>query len=439
MLGPSNHAYRSKTSTTTALLELTEIIARGADENAITSTMSVDQTAAFDCVEHETLMEKLKFYHISTRTLQWIQSYLTYRSGYVVVGSADSMIRPIPHGVPQGSVLGPLLYLIYVNELPSITYDNDICENLCHMNRSKLWDASCQRCGTFTVYADDAEFTTTSKSRMSNQLRIENMYTTIVDFLNSNGLEVNAGKTTLTEYMTHQKHAKSRGIPPDLTVEELKGNRMVDTHITDSVYTRFLGANLRNNLSWDSHLLSGKHAILPAVRKQLGAISSLRHCLSKRAKLQLANSFVVSKMLYISCLWGNTNNTQLMRVQVCLNAAARFVLNARKVTRQEELMSGCNWLNVKEMAEFTSLVQLWKVLRWQIPEYMVESFTIQEDDTIWTEKPRLLLTAQAWRCRSANNWNNLPEFLRAEMRLKAFKLKLRRWIVERRNADVEPD
>ena len=236
--------------------------------------------------------------------------------------------------------------------------------------------------------------------------------------------------------MSHQKRAKLRGIPPDLTVEECQENRTVVSHITDSIYTRFLGANLRNNLSWDSHLLSGKRAILPAVRKQLGAIYSLRNCLSRKAKLQLANSFVVSKMLYICCLWGNTNNTQLQRVQVCLNAAARFVLNAGKLTRQEELMEGCNWLNVLEMAQFNSLVQLWKVLRWQIPEFMMERVLLLDDNTVWTENPRLLLTAQAWRVRTANYWNNLPEYLRTEMRLKTFKLQLRRWIVEGRN--VEP-
>ena len=321
LLGPNHHAYRHRTSTTTALLELSDIIATGADENATLGTMSVDQTVAFDCVEHSILLKKLHYYHLSNDAIEWITSYLSHRSGYVVVGSADSRIQPTPHGVPQGSVLGPLLYLFYINEFPTITY-NDNCQNRCHQDKSRLWDTDCEDCGTLTVYADDAEYVSKSKSRMKNQLRIERNYTAIVDFLNSNGLKVNVGKTTLTEYMTHQKRSKSRGIPPELTVTKLVKGRLVDTHILDSPYSRFLGMNLKNNMSWDAHLNTGKRAILPAIRKHLGALSSLRQCLSRKAKLQLANSFVVSKLLYGACLWGNTNLSALSKAQICINSAA---------------------------------------------------------------------------------------------------------------------
>ena len=443
LLGPNHHAYRHKTSTTTALLELCDRISTGADENSIIGSMSVDQTSAFDCVEHDVLIRKLDFYHLSPDTIAWISSYLKNRSGYVVVGSADSNIRSNPHGVPQGSVLGPLLYLIYINEFPMVTKD-DFCLNRLHSDTTMLWDTDCMDCGALTAFADDAQYLSKSRSRMRNQIRIEEVYVRMVDFLNSNGLEVNAGKTTLTEYMSHQKRSKLRGIPPELSVTELVRDKLEDSHITDSTYSRFLGLNLKNNLGWEAHLSTGKRAILPTIRKHLGAIHSLRGFLTKRAKLQLANSFIISRLLYGMSLWGNTNRTQLARVQVCLNATARFVLNAPRYMRQSELMSGCGWLTVSEMVDYVSLVSLWKVVRWQTPHYMVDKILVCDDDKLWTKYPRLILTAEAWRCRTTSTWNTLPDFIRAELSIRAFKLNLRRWLVERRttesiDADGEPD
>ena len=208
---------------------------------------------------------------------------------------------------------------------------------------------------------------------------------------------------------------------------------MVDTHITNSIYSRFLGANLKNNLNWDSHLNTGKCALLPAIRKHL------RSSLSQKTKLQLANSFVVSKLLYIICLWGNTNQSQLQKAQVCLNSAAQYVLDARKSTRQANLMEGCNWLQIAELAEYDYLIQLWKVLRWKVPSYMEDQFSLMEEDKIWTKKTRMMLTAEGWRCKTTANWNNLPDYLRAELSLRAFKINLRKLIIERRVTEVEPD
>ena len=111
----NHHAYRSKCSTATALLQLIDTIAIGADNNEISASMSIDLSAAFDCVDHTILQEKLRYYGLDEQTLKWISSYLSWRSSYVVVGSAESTIKTTFCGVPQGSVMGPLLYLIYVN------------------------------------------------------------------------------------------------------------------------------------------------------------------------------------------------------------------------------------------------------------------------------------------------------------------------------------
>ena len=104
--------------------------------------------------------------------------------------------------------------------------------------------------------------------------------------------------------------------------------------------------------------MTGKKAILPAVRRQLGALQSLRHVLSSKAKLQLVNSLILSRLIYVISLWGNMTSNKKMKVQVVLNRAAQFILDKPKKTRQTELMSQCNWLNVNELTRYHSLLQL---------------------------------------------------------------------------------
>ena len=181
-----------------------EIIAQGADENSIVATMNVDQTAAFDSVEHDILLQKLEFYNIGAETIDWIRSYLHCRSSFVAVGSARSHIFNNTHGVPQGSCLGPLLYLIYVNEFSMVAQEDDCIEEV-HNDRNTLFGKECGKCGKLKIFTDDAQYSHISKSRMRNQERIEESFDRIVNFLNSCGLEVNQAKTTLTEYMTRQK------------------------------------------------------------------------------------------------------------------------------------------------------------------------------------------------------------------------------------------
>ena len=437
-ISQDHHAYRKHTSTTTALLKMCEIIAQGAEENSITATMNIDQTAAFDSVEHDILLLKLKYYNIGDETIDWIRSYLHCRSSFVAIGSAQSHIYKNTYGVPQGSCLGPLLYLIYVNEFSTVVREDD-CTDAAHDDSTKLFGKECPQCGKLTIFADDAQYSNVSKNRRTNQERIEMNFIRIFNFLNSCGLEVNQSKTSLTEYMTRQKRVRMPGDPPQLTVVENIDGTFVEKCVTDKVYSRILGGNIRNDLTWTSHLSTGKRALLPAVRKQLGALHSLRQSLSMKAKLQLANSFILSRLNYIISLWGNTTTNQIRKAQVCLNASARFVLTARKSTRQSELMSRCNWLNVRELTEFHSLLQLWKLLRWNLPRSLTDTVELVEDDLVSTRRARIKLTDEAWRNATVRRWNDLPEFLRSELSIGKFKRSLKRHIKERRTRNLEPD
>ena len=204
-----HHGYREHLSTTTAMIKMMDSVATAVDQNLIASSMSIDQSAAFDCLEHNLLLDKLQYYSLDQNTMKWLELYLDSRSSYVSIGSATSSIHPQLYGVPQGSVMSPLLYLVYVNEFPTVTED-DLCENTAHLSRYILFGDRCNDWGTMTIYADDGQYLVTGRSRMNNQIQIEKMLDRIINYLNANGLEINQVKTTLSEFMCRQKCAKLR-------------------------------------------------------------------------------------------------------------------------------------------------------------------------------------------------------------------------------------
>ena len=101
------------------------------DVKRITTLVTLDQSAAFDVLSHDILRRKLKLYNFGEEALNWVSSYLSYRSHFVSIGTRDSKYSSMKSGVPQGSVLGPILYVIYVNELPVLVNEDD-CENPVH-------------------------------------------------------------------------------------------------------------------------------------------------------------------------------------------------------------------------------------------------------------------------------------------------------------------
>ena len=244
--------------------------------------------------------------------------------------------------------------------------------------------------------------------------------------MNSNGLQVNERKTKLQEFMTYQKRTKIGGIPPDLMVREMVTDRQgrtrwEDRHITDKSTTRMLGLNLNLNLGWDSHVNTGKGALLPALRRNLGMIARLKDSLSKKARLHLVNALIISRLTYGLCLWGNTSPKVQKQVQILINSAARLITDRKKTTRQTLLLEVCGWLPLTYLVEQYSLIQLWKTIWWQTPKYLDRKLVREPENKIYTTAPRLLLTARTFRWNTVPKWNNLPETLRSEDRITSFK------------------
>ena len=365
-------------------------------------------------------MKKFKYYNIGTKTQKWIQSYLNDRSFYVEIGDKCSSFTNADTGVPQGSCLGQLLYLIFVNEIPETIKDIENCDNEVHRDRSKLFGENCKTCGCLPVYADDGICIISGKERTLNQEAIEDKFRKIKDFLTANGLAINDGKTALMEFMTKQKRGRLQGSPPQLQVTVLEEGQLKDKMITDTKTCRFLGASLQNNLAWQNHLTVGNKSVLPSIKRQLGALYTLRDMIPQRSRLLIANSIVIGRMVYLIPLWVCAMDNYLRRAQSTLNFAVRFVMKAARRTRTKDLMLRCGWMNIKQMILYYSLIQCWKILKLKTPISMYREFTIEDNWMISTLTPRLQLTASCIRWNIISKWNSVNEDLRTEKKISFF-------------------
>ena len=427
-LNRNHHAYLPHHSTTTTLLQLMDQVYSSTDENQISVLMTIDESCAFDCVNMELLLQKMELYNFTADTVDWFRDYLSFRSQFVTINTKDSVIKPVTIGVPQGSVLGPLLFTLFINELPELV-KNEECENHAHNQDEHLYGPNCELCGAIPCYADDATVVISSSTRTENQTKILKNIDKVNKFLNNNGLVMNRDKTTLNEMMTTQKRTRTTGQPPSLMVKDKHGN---DKTVVAESITRLLGTNISRDLGWSGHLFSGDSALLPSIRKKLGALKLLSDRLPTKSRLALVNGLIVSRIIYAIQVWGATGKNNIRKVQSLLNAAARFVHKAERRTSTIKLMRLCGWLNVSELIEHHSMLTMWNIVNREIPQTISDHITINNMNTISTRPPRLKLTAAGFKHRTIKLWNSLPTHIRISDKITVFKKLTKNWILDKR-------
>ena len=321
ILHQNQYGFRKNHSTELASLHLVDYIYYTMDANEIPLNVYIDLSKAFDSLNHKILLSKLKFYGVTGLSLDLLYSYLSNRKQCTLYNSTFSDFIGIKQGVPQGSILGPLLFSIYINDLPS---------------SSNLFD--------FLMYADDTTlFCSIDKlNRNDRNIVINEHLDKVSTWMKSNKLVLNSKKT---KYMLFHKHNK---IVPTL---ELKIN---DNSIDQVSTFNFLGLHINSQLTWQTHI----DEISKKISRVIGLIYKLQYILPQKILLSLYNTLILPQINYCILLWGKESKSILLLQK----RAIRAVSSAGFRAHSEPLFKIHNVLKVDDIYQQRLLVFYYNVV-----------------------------------------------------------------------------
>ena len=266
------YGFRKGRSCEHALLAAQNIILNTLNKKEIAMLLLIDFSKAFDMVDHDILLNKLNNYGIRGIAHDWIKSYLANREQYVHIRGKNSSMEKLEFGVPQGSILGPLLFVIYINDLPRI-----------------------QQLVKFILYADDANIFITGKNMAEIEEKFTQLSNAIFDWVGGNGLSLNIKKTNYIIFS--QKGTLDYTFQPKINGKPIEQKQAA----------RFLGVIIDNKLNWNQHI----RAIKTKMARYQGILYKLKSILPQPARLSIFHSFIQSHLNYCSLIWGFASKSNI--------------------------------------------------------------------------------------------------------------------------------
>jgi hypothetical protein len=285
ILDQSQFGFRRGKSTEMAVIKIKEYILQSFQQHQYVLGIFIDYCKAFDSLDHEIILDKIKHYGVRTVALQLFRSYLSHRFQYVGIQNYASTRQEIVRGVPQGSNLGPLLFILYINDISRVYRD-----------------------AQFSMFADDTNVFYSSNSLADIEQTGNMICANILDWSKYNKLRLNATKTKLVIFRAKNK--------PMTTINVVMDG--VTLEIVDTV--KFLGVTLDSGLTWKPHIIS----LCKKLRKSCGIAWKVNHLLNVKQKRMLYFSFFYSHIYYNLLSYGTAAPSLLQSIE---SLQRRFLRN----------------------------------------------------------------------------------------------------------------
>ena len=358
----------------------------------------LDLSKAFDTLDHAILLHKLQSYGIRGMALAWIRDYLDNRKQYVTFNNINSSFLSISCGVPQGSILGPLLFLLYVNDIS---------------NASSLL--------SFVLFADDTNiFYSHSKlESLVNTLNFE--LPKVSAWFKCNKLSLNINKTHFMHFRHYNAHPIN--IPINIFIDNLL--------LEQKQHSKFLGVIVDNNLTWNDHL---RH-ITTNIAKGVGIINKLKFILPQSTLFLLYNAIVLPYITYCNIVWANCGITKLTPILLLQKRALRICTGSSYFANSDPLFFKLKTLKVSEINDLQVATFMYKYTNNRLPSSFQNLFT--RNNTIHSyptrtcgdfhlTNPKLIIAHKSIRHYGPDLWNKLSSFIKSCSTLYSFKATMKR-------------
>lgn len=399
---PYQSAYRKGHSTETATLRVHNDIQLALGEKKCVLLVMIDLSAAFDTVDHKIILTTLQALGITGVALKWFESYLTHRSQAILISGTRSENQVLDCGVPQGSVLGPVLFTLYTAPLGILLRQR----------------------GLYHMYADDSTMYLVFKPEaLQNSItHMEHTADLVREWMADNSLKMNDSKT---EVML---------ITPKHTKLDCPSLRVGEHTVSPSPHVRSLGVYMDAHSTMEHHV----NAVCRAAYMHLHNIHKIKVYLDKTSLTRLIHAFVTSKLDYGNALLLGYPASLLQRLQRVQNCAARILSGCHRHDHITPVMRELHWLPVTQRIQFKVAVLVFKAKHHLGPVYLQDLVTPYEparrlrsanQDLLCVPATKsALVTQRAFSVAGPILWNSLPLDLRQSQSLGIFKQKLKTFL-----------
>ena len=404
---PRQFAYRTHHSCEGALLTVLDTAFTAMDEKKITLVVLLDLSAAFDSVDHSILSNRLKSCGVVDAAHHWIMDYISDRSQVVSINNKLSSSLSITCGVPQGTVLGPILFIVYLVGIHEAIAPFDI---------------------QYVLYADDLQlFVTCTVTGFSQTVsRLQECINSVIRWLRASLLTANPSKS---EFII----LGSKVLLNKLSVSNLLAG---SEEIPVRKVVRDLGFEIDSTLAFTKQVSKLRSRSFMALR----LVNRIKNCLLPSHYSMLTNSLVLSNLDYCSSLYYGVNKSVLRRLQGVINAVFRCIYKLDKFTNVSHLQSHYHWLNIEQRIQLRLAILMYKVMKFSKPvplKSLLEDRPLDRVRQLRSSSQCLLeihrvsndIGSRAFRVCGPRIWNSLPLEIRTKKTLTSFKLAVTQFLL----------
>ena len=389
------YGFRPGHSTEHALTHVVNNLHKAFENKQTSVGVFLDLSKAFDTIDHQILLQKLYYYGIRGNALDWIGSYLFNRKQFTSFKDVNSDLVQIQCGVPQGSILGPLLFVLYVNDIGNVS----------------------QNCSVI-LFADDTNIFFTGHDMRELEILIGNELDKFHHWFSSNKLSLNIEKTNYIVF------SNKRNVKNDIC--HISMNRR---YLREADHVKFLGVYIDSNLTWKNHI----QFIASTIAKSTGILSKLKHILPRNILRTLYLTLIYPQLTYCLTIWSGTCKTYLSNIMVLQKRAIRHISFASYNDHTSKLFSSLHLLKLQDLINLRVALFTYSSIHNILPVSLQNVFNYNLD--VHTHNTRNAHNIHIPRCNSAfakNNllyrasitWNKLPLEVRYLPTIKSFKRNL---------------